>query len=288
MQEDVERVGDEIVVKADVDPGEFIRRRGCDLSEGQKIISKGERISATTLALLASQGIAELMIGGDVTTSILSTGDELARPGTQLEPGQIFESNSILLAALLQDCGAILKSSEHCRDDRNSLRKAIERGISNRILIVTGGVSVGDHDLVREILRELGATIDIWRVAIKPGKPFLFGRAGDCAIFGLPGNPVSAFVTFLKLVRPAILKMMGANQWELGLRQIPAQLSAGLSNDGDRVHYVRGRLDGGRFTPVGRQESHAVFGLSQANAIARIDPGAKLEAGEAVIAEGWD
>lgn len=288
MQEDVTRESDKIVVNVDVSPGEFIRKRGCDLSEGQKILAKGERIRATTLALLASQGIADLMIGGEVSASILSTGDELATPGTKLKLGQIYESNSILLMALLQCCGASLKSSEHCRDDRDSLRKAIERGIKNQVLIITGGVSVGEHDLVREVLHELGAKIDIWRVAIKPGKPFLFGRVGECIILGLPGNPVSAFVTFLKFVRPAILKMMGASERELGLREVSARLAMDLSNEGDRVHYVRGQLEAGQFMSVGRQESHALFGLSQANALVRLDPGAKLETGASVIAEMWD
>ena len=288
MQEDVERRGDDIIVNVDVDPGEFIRERGCDLSEGQKILSKGERIRATTLALLASQGIVDLMIGGEVSASILSTGDELAKPGARLRAGEIYESNSTLLGALLQRCGAISGSSEYCRDDSNLLREAVNRGIRNHVLIITGGVSVGEHDLVQEVLREVGAKIDIWRVAIKPGKPFLFGHVGDCAIFGLPGNPVSAFVTFLRFVRPAILKMMGASKSELDLRQIPARLAIDLNNDGDRVHYIRGQIEGEQFTPVGRQESHALFGLSRANAIVRVDPGANLKTGTVVIAEMWD
>jgi molybdopterin molybdotransferase len=250
------------------------------LSEGQKILSKGERIHATTLGLLASQGISEVTVGGEVTASILSTGDELATPGTQLQSGQIYDSNSILLTALLQRCGAILKSSEHCGDDHDSLRKSIERGITSHILIVTGGVSVGEHDYVQQVLRELGARIDIWRVAIKPGKPFLFGHAGDCAVFGLPGNPVSAFITFLQLVRPAILKMMGATTFDLP--KVPATLGVNVINDGDRAHYFRGRIDTGTFTPIGRQESHALFGLSRANALLRLAPGEKVERGTIV------
>ena len=174
--------------------------------------------------------------------------------------------------------------------------------MKNHVLIISGGVSVGEHDLVKEALRELGAKIEIWRVAVKPGKPFLFGRlsakqlirqprryaaqsspqeqrrtrsAGEgsvsdskCFVFGLPGNPVSAFVTFLQFVRPAILRMMGATN--LDLPQVPAKLAVGLTNDGDRPHYIRGRLEHGKFTPTGRQESHALFGLSQANALLRV------------------
>ena len=203
---------------------------------------------------------------------------------------------------------------EHCRDDRQSLGNAIKRGIKNDVLIISGGVSVGEHDLVNEALRELGAKIEIWRVAVKPGKPFLFGRAqqsapspqsspsgrerrtrsagegsvfgSNCLIFGLPGNPVSAFVTFLQFVRPAILRMMGATN--LDLPQVPAKLAVDLTSDSDRPHYIRGKLEHGKFTPIGRQESHALFGLSQANALLRVGIGQALKADQIVDVQIWD
>jgi molybdopterin molybdotransferase len=286
MQEDVTRDGDEIVINTKVTAGEFIRRRGCDLSEGQRILAKGERLRAATIALLASQGIGDLTVGGEVNAAILSTGDELVKLGEKLDPGQIYESNSALLRALLDRCGAAVNLVEHCRDERESLSKAIKRGMKNHILVITGGVSVGEHDLVKDVLRDLGAQTDIWRVAIKPGKPFLFGQLNECAVFGLPGNPVSAFVTFLQFVRPAILKMMGATN--LDLPQVPAKLTVDLMNDGDRAHYIRGRLEHGRFTPVGRQESHALFGLSQSNALLRLAVGQSLKADEIVDVQIWD
>jgi len=304
MQEDVTRDGDEIVINTEVTAGEFIRRRGCDLSEGQRILAKGERLRAATIALLASQGLGDLTVGGEVNAAILSTGDELVKPGEKLDPGQIYESNSALLGALLHRCGAAVNFLEHCRDERESLRKAIKRGMKNHILIISGGVSVGEHDLVKDILREVGAEIEIWRVAIKPGKPFLFGsfsgspqdesvRPADkmpvlrsCFIFGLPGNPVSAFVTFLQFVRPAILKMLGATN--LNLPEVPAKLAVDITNEGDRAHYLRGKLEDGRFTPVGRQESHALFGLSQSNALLRLDLGQSLRADEIVDVQIWD
>jgi molybdopterin molybdotransferase len=286
MQEDATREGAEVIVNVDIDPGDFVRRRGCDLAEGQKIVTKGERIGPASIALLASHGFAEVMIGGEVKAAILSTGDELVKPGGKLEPGQIYESNSALLNALLQRCGVIVKSEEHCRDERESLIEAIKRGIENHVLIISGGVSVGEHDLVKDALHDLGAQIDIWRVAIKPGKPFLFGQLNECAVFGLPGNPVSGFVTFLQFVRPAILKMMGATN--LDLPQVPAKLTVDLTNDGDRAHYIRGRLERGRFTPVGRQESHALFGLSQSNALLRVAVGQLLKADEIVDVQVWD
>ena len=286
MQEDTTREGDEIVVNVGVDRGEFIRRRGCDLAEGQRILGCGERIRPTTVALLASQGFADVTIGGEVNAAIVSTGDEIVMPGTKLDQGQIYDSNSILLQALLQRCGASVTSVEHCPDQREPLIQAIQRGIKNHVLVITGGVSVGEHDLVQATLRSLGAKIDIWRVAIKPGKPFLFGQVNGCAVFGLPGNPVSAFVTFLQFVRPAILKMMGAN--ELDLPKAPARLTVDLTNEGDRAHYVRGKIENGTFAPIGRQESHALFGLSQSNALLRVAVGDSLKADAIVDVQTWD
>jgi molybdopterin molybdotransferase len=286
MQEDTTREGDEIVVNVGVDPGEFIRRRGCDLAAGQKILARGERIRSTTIALLASQGFADVTIGGQVNAALVSTGDEIVIPGRKLDQGQIYDSNSILLQALVQRCGASVTSAEHCPDQRERLIEAIQRGIKNHVLVLAGGVSVGEHDLVRATLRSLGAKIDIWRVAIKPGKPFLFGQVSGCAVFGLPGNPVSAFVTFLQFVRPAILKMMGANNFDLP--KTPVRLTVDLANEGDRTHYVRGRIENGTFLPIGRQESHALFGLSQSNALLRIVVGESLKAGAIVEVQTWD
>jgi molybdopterin molybdotransferase len=286
MQEDVTRDGDEIVLNVDVKAGDFVRRRGCDLSEGQKILSKGERIRAATIALLASQGFSEVTVSGEVGVAITSTGDELVKPGTRIKSGQIYESNSALLEALLQRSNATVRSVETCPDDQRSLTEALKRGLQYRVLIITGGVSVGEHDFVKSTLFSLGAKIDIWRVAIKPGKPFLFGQAGSCAIFGLPGNPVSTFVTFLQFVRPAILKMMGATC--LDLPEVPARLTANVTNDGDRPHYIRGKLEDGKFIPVGRQESHALFGLSQSNGLLRVAVGESFKADEIVNVQTWD
>ena len=312
MQEDVTRDGTDISLNVDVEAGDFVRRLGCDLMEGQMILAKGERIRAATIALLASQGFAEVTVGGKANAAVISTGNELAKPGEELQPGQIYDSNSALLSALLHRCGVSATVVEHCRDDRQSLADAIKRGFKNHVLIISGGVSVGEHDLVKETLRELGVQIEIWRVAIKPGKPFLFGSiqqgaasphssdpsaksrsqprlrsAGEgsvsgpnCFVFGLPGNPVSAFVTFLQFVRPTVLKMMGATNLELS--QVPARLTMGLTNDGDRPHYIRGKLERGQFIPIGRQESHALFALSQANALLRVAVGESLEADEIV------
>ena len=280
MQEDTTRERDHVAVNVDVNPGEFIRRQGCDLAEGQKILPRGERIQPTMIALLASQGFADVIIGGEVHAAIVSTGDEIVMPGKKLHPGEIYDSNSALLQALVYQCYASVRSVEHCADRREPLLTAIRRGSESDILVITGGVSVGEHDLVQATLRSLGARIDVWRVAIKPGKPFLFGQLDGCAVFGLPGNPVSAFVTFLQFVRPAVLKMMGAK--DLALLQVPAKLGVDLANDGDRPHYVRGKVADGTFVPIGRQESHALFGLSRSNALLRVSVGESLKAGTIV------
>jgi molybdopterin molybdotransferase len=288
MQEDVTREGDHITVNTSVESGDFIRRKGCDLSEGQKIVTTGERITSTIAALLASQGFPDVAVGGEVDAGVISTGDEVVGLAEQAKAGQIYDSNSVLLAGLLRKTGVTLGRSVHCADDERALTQSMQTGSAHRVLIITGGVSVGEHDLVKSVVTALGGTIDIWRVAIKPGKPFLFGRIGECVLFGLPGNPVSAFVTFLLLVRPALLKMMGANDAALELPRVSARLAAGVGNEGNRAHYLRGRYEGGNFTPIGRQESHALFGLSQSNALLRVLPGISFKSGELADVEVWD
>jgi molybdopterin molybdotransferase len=282
MQEDVRVEGADVFVNTKVEPGEFVRRRGCDLSEGQKIVEAGTRIRSQTLALLASQGFAEVEVGGAVRAAIVSTGDELVAPGGELHAGQIFESNSPLLHGLVEKSGATVANVRHCPDDAGSIERALRDGLQFEVVIVLGGVSVGARDLVKPALNAIGAETDLWRVAVKPGKPFLFGRAGRCAIFGLPGNPVSAFVTFLLFVQPAILRLMGARDDQLLLPRTNATLAGDVNNDGDRPHYVRGQIAEGKFNAIGRQESHALYGLSRANALLRVSPGESLRSGDTV------
>jgi molybdopterin molybdotransferase len=280
--------GSQIFANTPVETGEFIRRRGCDLSEGQKIVEAGTRLRAQHLALLASQGIAEIEVGGELRVAIVSTGDELVAPGGNLSAGQIFDSNSVLLHALVEKYGATVARVQHCADDGAATERAFRDALQFEVLIVLGGVSVGARDFVKPALNAVGAQTDLWRVSVKPGKPFLFGRAGQCAIFGLPGNPVSAFVTFLLFVRPALLRMIGARDDQLGLPHANAILAAELSNDGDRPHYVRGQFVDGKFTQMGRQESHALYGLSRANALVRVPPGETFRSGTSVAVIALD
>jgi molybdopterin molybdotransferase len=288
MQEDVRREGDTIVAQCAAEQGEFIRRAGCDLAGGQKILGRGEKVTAQILALMASQGVEQLEVGARPRVAIVSTGDELARPGMVPEAGQIYESNSIMLRALALQAGAEIAFVDHSPDELKTMTNLFRRGLEYDALIVSGGVSVGDRDLVQPALRALGAEIDLWRVAIKPGKPFLLARAGNGLVFGLPGNPVSAFVTFLKLVRPAILKWSGAADDLLDLRKVSARLTSALTNEDRRPHYLRGRVENGEFRIIGRQESHALFGLSRANALLRMEAGGKFSAGDNVLVELLD
>ena len=279
MQEDISPAGDEILLNEAASTGEFIRRRGGDVAEGQKIVGRGERITPQLAALLAAQGWREISVGARPKVAIISTGDELAAPGTPLQRGQIYDSNTTLLQALSTQAGARVRSVIHCRDAFDELVAAIRQSLQADILILTGGVSVGARDLVKPALTACGATLDLWRVAVKPGKPFLFGYVRGCSIFGLPGNPVSAFVTFLLFVRPAILRLAGAGDEHLALPRTTVRIAEEVSNPSDRPHYVRGSVRHGMFQPVGRQESHAVFGLSRSDALLLVPPGG-------IIAEG--
>ena len=280
MQEDTIVNGNEVIVNTSVTSGEFVRRRGGDVADGQKILSAGQPIRPATVALLASQGLDLLQVGPAVRAAIISTGDELARPGVELRAGQIYDSNTPLLQALVRRCGAAVAMSEHCADDEGQTTAAVRRGLGSDVLIITGGVSVGARDFVKSAIKSAGGEINLWRVSLKPGKPFLFGRAGDCAIFGLPGNPVSAFVTFLLFVRPAILKLAGAADASLALPSFSVPLAGDVPNPSDRPHYVRGSVEHGTFQALGRQESHALFGLSQSDALLRVEPGVTMRRGE--------
>ena len=281
MQEETKRQGEFVLIEAEeISVGDFVRKAGADLAVGQQILKRGERLRVATLGLLASQGIESVRVGARARVAIVTTGDELAPPGQQLRPGEIFDSNGLMLASLAAKIGVEIPMRRHCPDNFDALCVILRDALHQDAVIVSGGVSVGEHDLVREALREIGAKIDLWRVAVKPGKPFLFGRRDRCLIFGLPGNPVSSFVTFMVFLRPALLQMMGAI--DLSLPRAKARLIHAITGDETRPHYFRGEFGDGTFTLIGPQESHALFGLARANALLRVKPQARLSAGSEV------
>jgi molybdopterin molybdotransferase len=280
MQEDVERRGDKIVVRDEVERGENIRIRGGDLCDGQRLASKGEILTPARIAVIGSQGIAELPVYQRPAVAVIATGSELRQQGERLGRSEIYETNRILLASLTESSNAVADIFDIVPDTEEAHLKAFDTARDRDVMLIAGGMSVGEKDLVRPILKKLGAELDLWRVAIKPGKPFLFGRLGHTLVFGLPGNPVSAFVTFLLFVRPALWKMGGRT--DLEQFKIPARLASDLSNDGDRPHYFRGVLKEGAFQPIGLQQSHALYALSQANALCRIESGRSIVSGSMV------
>jgi molybdopterin molybdotransferase len=274
MQEDVDRNDNLILIREGVTRGENIRVRGGDLCQGQIVASKGTLLTPPILAAIASQGLTELVIFKLPRVAIIATGSELRGQGEPIGAGEIYETNRLLLAQLVRTTGALRDVFDIVPDTEEAHLQSFERARGYHAIVVAGGMSVGSKDLVKPVLQKLGAKLDLWRVAIKPGKPFVFGRLGDALVFGLPGNPVSAFVTFLLFVRPALLKLGGHSSWTL--LHASARLKEELVNGGDRPHYMRGLYLKGTFTPVGRQESHALFALSRANALCRVEAGQQI------------
>ncbi|MEM9018221.1 MAG: gephyrin-like molybdotransferase Glp [Verrucomicrobiota bacterium] len=273
MQEDVEREGAVIRILEGVEVGENIRRQGGDVCAGQKILNQGDQITPSRIGLLASQGYSELPVYRRPLVQIVTTGDELVPAGEPLNPGEIYNSNGPMLEACVARVGAVGASS-HAVDDRDSLRETLSHAISvSDLVVVAGGVSVGEKDFVREVLESLGVETDFWRVRVKPGKPFLFGRHDDgTPVFGLPGNPVSAFVTFQRFVAPVIKVMLGFSVDDAEGTVIEGIADEEICNRGDRPHYLRGIAEGGRIRLSGTQQSHAIFGLSKANCLIRLEP----------------
>jgi molybdopterin molybdotransferase len=280
MQEDVDTDERTICVREGVIRGENIRVRGGDLCEGQKLASKGSLLTGPALAAIASQGASELPVFKRPRVAILATGSELRSPGEPIHSGEIYETNRILLAQLVAGSGSEGEIFDIVPDVEEAHLQSFQRARCHDAIVVAGGVSVGGKDLVRPTLLKMGAKLDLWRVAVKPGKPFMFGRLGDTLVFGLPGNPVSAFVTFLLFARPALWKMSGRSSLELPRAR--ARLERELANPGDRPHYFRGIYQQGIFQPVGKQESHALFALSQANALCRLEADQTLGANSQV------
>ena len=287
MQEDVSIVNDSVRFAETVKPFENVRLAGEDIRKGTQLVNPGDRLTATRLSLLSATGHANIPVHPAPHIAILASGDELVEPGQSLAPGKIYESNRILISNLCRSIGVAGTILPVVNDTLEKTARALEHAYTTHdVVLTTGGVSVGEFDFVKEAFTAIGGTTDHWKVAIRPGKPFVYGRLPSKHLFGLPGNPVSALVTFLLLVRPALLKMMGALNTDLPT--VIGELSEPLVNPGDRRHFIRCRWHGGKVTPAGRQASHMLGSLRAANCLVEMPPASRLAAGSRVTAQLWE
>jgi molybdopterin molybdotransferase len=276
---------DTVVVPATVPAGDNVRPRGGDVVAGDPVLRAGTVVTPARLAALAAAGIATLRCIRRPRAAVVATGTELRRPGEPLGDGEIYESNGTMLTALLREAGAVVEEAVWVADDEASHAAALARGLEADVLVTSGGVSVGPHDLVRPTIARLGATEVFWGVAMRPGKPLSFAVRGDTLVFGLPGNPVSSLVGALLFVQPAIRALQGVR--EPAPRFATGVLGAAARRVARRDDYQRARLehedDVAVLHPVSGQESHMIVRASAADALVHIPRGrGELAAGSSV------
>jgi molybdopterin molybdotransferase len=240
MVEDTEKAGTKVLLHGPVSPGDNIGLAGEDLGKGDLVLEKGRLIGPAEIGILAAAGKASVRVARRPRLAVIATGDEIVEPGERLGRGQIRNANGFALSALAAQAGTLAAYLGIARDNTASLKKAFKKAESADILVLSGGVSVGDYDLVREELIAGGVRPVFWRVRIKPGKPTFFGTRGKRLVFGLPGNPTSAMVTFHLFVRPAIDRMLGRT--ETGLRPGTAVLEEEIVLDPGRTQFLRAVL----------------------------------------------
>jgi molybdopterin molybdotransferase len=272
--EDTDGGDERVAIRVEVAPGRDIRRAGEDIEAGETVLRAGREIGAVEAGVLTSVGRADALCARRPRVAVLTTGDELQEPGDALRPGAIRNSNAHSLAALVAGTGAELTATEIVRDDRAATEAAFAAALEGDALVISGGVSVGPHDHVRPALESLGVEQVFWRVALRPGAPTYFGVAPSGAVvFGLPGNPVSAIVTFLLFARLALRKMLGADDER---PRTTAALTAEHPALGQRTQLVRCRLelrdDGWHATPTKAQGSHVLTSMLDADALAILPP----------------
>jgi molybdopterin molybdotransferase len=283
--ENVSRQDNTVDITGSSEPGAHVRPRGGDVATGEVVILAGVALTPARLAAAAASGVAELSCVRRPRVTVLATGSELVEPGGSLRPGQIYETNSLMLSTALTAAGAEVVTRRPVADDRAALRETLEHGLAADVLVTSGGVSVGEHDLVRAVELELGVEEIFWRLAIKPGKPVSFGVRGDTLVFGLPGNPVSALVGCELLVKPALRVLQGLA--DPLPRFEPGRLAVGLRRNEERDEFVRARsrVDGEVLVlePVAGQESHMIVRAAAADALVHIPRGnGELAAGSTV------
>jgi molybdopterin molybdotransferase len=268
-QDNTLRIADAVV------NGANIRPVGGDVEAGSVVVGAGTRLGPAQIGALAAAGVAEVVCARRPRVAVLTTGTELRAPGSPLEPGEVYEANGVMLEAQLEAAGAQVTRLAAVADTEEAHREAIAAGLEHDVLVTSGGVSVGPHDLVRRVEAELGVEEVFWRVAVRPGKPVAFGVRGDTLVFGVPGNPVSSLVSCELFVRPAVLALQGAA--DPGPRYAAGRLASAVARNPHRDDLVRARSsvgeDGVELWPVTGQESHMIVRAAEADALVLVERG---------------
>jgi len=284
--EDVVDHDNKVEIGEAVEPGTNVRPQGGDLRAGDEAVAAGTRLGPAQVGALAAAGVAEVACGAVPRAAVLATGTELRRPGEPLAPGEVYDANGLILDVQLRSAGASVERLAAVADDEHAHREALAHGLEHDLLVTSGGVSVGPHDLVRAIEAELGVDEVFWRVAVKPGKPVSFGVRGRTLVFGLPGNPVSSLVGFELFVRPAVLALQG--HADPRPRFEPGRLAAAARQNPVRDELVRARTRAGddgavELEPLAGQESHMIARAAGADALVFLPRGeGELSAGSPV------
>jgi len=270
IQEDTTRDGDQVTITEAATKGRFIRPAGLDFRDGDVGLDAGRVLTARDIALAAAMNVPWLRVRRRPKIAVLATGDELVMPGEPIGPNQIVSSNNVGLCALIQASGAEALDLGIAADNAESLRTLAAGARTADLLVTVGGASVGDHDLIQSVLGETGLEVDFWRIAMRPGKPLIFGHLGDVPMLGLPGNPVSALVCGLVYLRPAIAALLGAE--DPGPKLSRVILGSDLGENDRRQDYLRARLttgDDGQpvATPFGKQDSSMLSRLAHADCL---------------------
>jgi molybdopterin molybdotransferase len=277
--------GERVVIPQPAPPGANVRARGGDIRAGDLVVPAGTLLTPPRLAALASAGVTSPRCARRPRAAIVSTGTELRRPGEPLGDGEIYESNGLMLAGLLAGAGAVVETPTHVEDDAASHDEALARGLEADVLVTSGGVSVGPHDLVRETLAGLGVQEVFWGVAMRPGKPLSFGTRGDTLVFGLPGNPVSSLVGALLFLLPALRALQGRAHPEppFGRGMLVAPATRRPSRDDFQRALLERAGDEVLLRPLAGQESHMIARAAAADALVHVPRGTgELPAGAAV------
>ncbi len=244
IREDTEEHGSAVVILRLPQKGDHIRFRGEDIKKGARVLTQGSLVGPAQIGVLASLRRARTLCHQRPLVAILSTGDEVVDLDEELSPGKIPSSNSYTLVSLVRELGAMPLYLGIAHDTHAEIRDNLARAQRADLILTSGGVSMGDYDLVKEVMTSGQNTMAFWQVEMKPGKPLAFGSIGDIPIIGLPGNPASAMISFYQFARPAILKMLGAR--DILLPRVKARLKTPLRKKPDRPHYIRGMLESGQ------------------------------------------